>query len=136
MTPIGGTICIGDAAFPTPDGKIHLRWEAVPVPLRECEGGGWYTKGNARTAWILRARAVHKGWFGWALEDSTWKDEPLEDLLKAAILDAYRRYCRPEDGNKVCQCRRGYVSRYDGKCGHCRTTKEQKAHLWNLRRSK
>lgn len=35
--------------------------------------------------------------------------------------------------SRVCKCRRGYVSRYDGKCGHCRSTREQKTHIWKLR---
>jgi hypothetical protein len=29
---------------------------------------------------------------------------------------------------KVCHCGRGYVSAYDGKCGHCRNKKERLAH--------
>lgn len=28
---------------------------------------------------------------------------------------------------KVCKCRKGYVSAWDGKCGHCRTRREQEA---------
>lgn len=28
---------------------------------------------------------------------------------------------------KVCKCGKGYVSKHDGKCGHCRTKKEKKA---------
>ena len=28
----------------------------------------------------------------------------------------------------VCKCGKGYVSSWDGKCGHCRTKKEQKFH--------
>lgn len=32
--------------------------------------------------------------------------------------------------NRVrCKCGKGKVSAWDGKCGHCRTTKEQKAHI-------
>jgi isopentenyldiphosphate isomerase len=31
--------------------------------------------------------------------------------------------------SKVCKCGRGHVSAYDGKCGHCRSTKEQKTHI-------
>lgn len=30
--------------------------------------------------------------------------------------------------SKVCKCGKGYVSAYDGKCGHCRTKKERQAH--------
>lgn len=29
--------------------------------------------------------------------------------------------------NQVCSCGKGYQSKRDGKCGHCRTRKEQKA---------
>jgi hypothetical protein len=36
--------------------------------------------------------------------------------------------------SKVCQCGRGYQSRYDRKCGHCRSTKEQKTHEFKLRK--
>ena len=42
--------------------------------------------------------------------------------------------------SKVCRCKRGYVSAYDGKCGHCRNRREQEAHsrlvnpeLWEAR---
>ena len=28
----------------------------------------------------------------------------------------------------VCSCKRGYVSAYDGKCGHCRNKRERLAH--------
>ena len=35
---------------------------------------------------------------------------------------------------RQCKCKRGYVSRYDGKCGHCRTTREQKTHEFKLRK--
>ena len=31
---------------------------------------------------------------------------------------------------KVCRCGKGYVSQYDGKCGHCRKTKEQKEYVY------
>lgn len=30
--------------------------------------------------------------------------------------------------SRACSCGRGYRSAYDGKCGHCRTRREQKAH--------
>lgn len=40
--------------------------------------------------------------------------------------------------SKVCKCGKGYVSAWDGKCGHCRTKKDklaldkmQKDHLRN-----
>lgn len=33
---------------------------------------------------------------------------------------------------KVCDCKRGYRSAYDGKCGHCRSTKQQKTHQFKL----
>jgi hypothetical protein len=29
---------------------------------------------------------------------------------------------------ETCRCGKGKVSAYDGKCGHCRTRKEQEAH--------
>lgn len=29
---------------------------------------------------------------------------------------------------KVCNCGRGYQSKYDGKCGHCRTRREKAEH--------
>lgn len=29
---------------------------------------------------------------------------------------------------KVCKCGKGYVSAYDGKCGHCRTKREVLEH--------
>jgi len=29
----------------------------------------------------------------------------------------------------VCQCGKGYVSAYDGKCGHCRSGREQRLHI-------
>lgn len=29
--------------------------------------------------------------------------------------------------DKVCKCKRGYVSVWDDKCGHCRTRKEREA---------
>ena len=32
--------------------------------------------------------------------------------------------------HETCKCGRGKVSKYDGKCGHCRTRKEQKTHQW------
>jgi len=32
----------------------------------------------------------------------------------------------------TCPCGAGKVSAYDGKCGHCRTKKEKKAHQWKL----
>lgn len=30
--------------------------------------------------------------------------------------------------HKVCKCGRGYYSRFDGKCGHCRTKAERRLH--------
>lgn len=30
--------------------------------------------------------------------------------------------------DKQCKCGKGHVSQWDGKCGHCRTKKEQKDH--------
>lgn len=34
---------------------------------------------------------------------------------------------------RVCKCGKGYVSAWDGKCGHCRTRRERQAlyHLQN-----
>lgn len=32
----------------------------------------------------------------------------------------------------VCKCGRGKVSKYDTKCGHCRTSKQQKIHQHKL----
>lgn len=32
----------------------------------------------------------------------------------------------------TCKCGRGKMSAYDGKCGHCRSRKEQKAHTQRL----
>jgi hypothetical protein len=34
---------------------------------------------------------------------------------------------------KQCRCKRGLVSRYDDKCGHCRNRREQKSHWHKLR---
>lgn len=34
--------------------------------------------------------------------------------------------------NKQCNCGKGYVSQWDGKCGHCRTKKEQRDHEYAL----
>lgn len=44
--------------------------------------------------------------------------------------------CRPSStpGEYVCRCREGYASRWDGKCGHCRTPPEYKALLAYQRR--
>lgn len=28
----------------------------------------------------------------------------------------------------VCKCGQGYASRFDGKCGHCRSRREHQAH--------
>jgi hypothetical protein len=28
--------------------------------------------------------------------------------------------------SRVCKCKKGYVSAWDGKCGHCRTKREAK----------
>lgn len=30
--------------------------------------------------------------------------------------------------SKQCKCGKGHVSQWDGKCGHCRTKKEQEDH--------
>lgn len=30
--------------------------------------------------------------------------------------------------SRVCRCGKGYVSAYDGKCGHCRTRRERAEH--------
>jgi hypothetical protein len=35
--------------------------------------------------------------------------------------------------SKQCPCGNGYKSRYDGKCGKCRTTREQREHEYKLR---
>lgn len=36
---------------------------------------------------------------------------------------------RKEQGLKlICGCGAGYVSNYDGKCGHCRTRKEKREY--------
>lgn len=34
--------------------------------------------------------------------------------------------------DKQCKCGKGHVSQWDGKCGHCRTKKEQKDHGYVL----
>lgn len=34
--------------------------------------------------------------------------------------------------DKQCKCGKGYVSQWDGKCGHCRTRKEQRDHEYAL----
>lgn len=34
--------------------------------------------------------------------------------------------------NQQCKCGKGYVSQWDGKCGHCRTRKEQRDHEYAL----
>lgn len=34
--------------------------------------------------------------------------------------------------NQQCKCGKGHVSQWDGKCGHCRTKKEQKDHEFTL----
>jgi hypothetical protein len=107
---------------------IFIRWEAALVPLRECEGNGWYTTSHTERGWSFRWKALHKGWFGTKLDDSTWNTKSLEELVEAAVREANRRWCR--QNTHVCRCGKGYVSRYDGKCGHCRTPKEQKAHVW------
>lgn len=31
-----------------------------------------------------------------------------------------------QTGSRVCKCGKGYVSAWDGKCGHCRTKREAK----------
>ncbi len=33
---------------------------------------------------------------------------------------------------KQCKCGKGYISQWDGKCGHCRTKKEQRDHEYAL----
>lgn len=33
---------------------------------------------------------------------------------------------------KQCKCGKGHVSQWDGKCGHCRTKKEQRDHEYAL----
>lgn len=33
---------------------------------------------------------------------------------------------RSATSGQVCKCKRGYVSTWDGKCGHCRTKREAK----------
>ena len=30
--------------------------------------------------------------------------------------------------SQQCKCGKGHVSQWDGKCGHCRTKKEQRDH--------
>lgn len=39
----------------------------------------------------------------------------------------------PQHNHRVCACGQGYASAYDGKCGHCRTRREQKTHWHKLR---
>lgn len=34
--------------------------------------------------------------------------------------------------DKQCKCGKGHVSQWDGKCGHCRTKKEQRDHEYAL----
>lgn len=34
--------------------------------------------------------------------------------------------------DKQCKCGKGHVSQWDGKCGHCRTKKEQRDHAYAL----
>ena len=33
---------------------------------------------------------------------------------------------------ETCKCGKGAASRYDGKCGHCRTPREQKTHTFKV----
>lgn len=33
---------------------------------------------------------------------------------------------------QTCKCKRGKASVYDGKCGHCRSPREQKQHIMAL----
>lgn len=101
IRPIGATIWIGKARNPnkvTGD-DILLRWEAALVPLRECEGGGWYTESRTERGWSFRWKLVHRGWYGSCLDGSTWNTKPLEELLEDAIREAHRVHCkREEDG--------------------------------------
>lgn len=34
--------------------------------------------------------------------------------------------------SKQCKCGKGHVSQWDGKCGHCRTKKQQSDHQFAL----
>lgn len=34
--------------------------------------------------------------------------------------------------NQQCKCGKGHVSQWDGKCGNCRTKKEQRDHEYAL----
>lgn len=126
------TLWVGRAASPnkTTGNDIYLHWKAKLVPLRECEGGGVYTKSRTKIGWAFSYKAAHKNNWSAGFEDSTWHTEDLATLLKRAITDVYTRYCNTTN---VCSCKRGYVSHYDDKCGHCRTRKEQKLHEYKLR---
>jgi hypothetical protein len=130
---ISAVAYIGEATTPNKvtGASIFIQWEAALVPLRECEGGGWYTKSRTETGWSFRWKPVHKGWFGSVLDDSTWNTASLEDLVEKAVREAHRLYCVQTTG--PCRCGKGYVSRHDGKCGHCRTKREAEALKRKLR---
>lgn len=121
------TLWVGRAAHPNnvTGEHIFIEWKAERVPLRECEGGGWYSLSSTKTMWAFSYKAAHKS--SWSIPNT--RDEPLDVLLKRAVLNIYTRHCKTTN---VCACKQGYVSQYDHKCGHCRTPKEQKLHQYKL----
>lgn len=100
LTTIGSIVYVGEATSPNKitGPFIYLRWEAAQVPLRECEGNGWYSKSD-QLGWSFRSKAVHRGWFGSVLDDSTWNTLSLEELIERAIRDVHQRYCRTSRDN-------------------------------------
>lgn len=44
-----------------------------------------------------------------------------------------RRHPTLHPDKPLCACGKGKVSSWDGKCGHCRTDKEQKEYVWRHR---
>lgn len=75
---------------------IFIEWRAKLVPLRECEGGGWYTTSTTRKGWAFSYKAAHKRCWSIGFEDSTWNEEPLADLLKEAVLKIRAQFCAPD----------------------------------------
>jgi hypothetical protein len=99
LSSANGVERIGVVAHPLRNGShfLELHWEAIRLPAKVCEGGGWYSAHPTERRWSFRSWMAHKSRPGWAWPKISDRyesdpDAPLSALACAAVDDAKRRY--------------------------------------------
>lgn len=96
-----GEVVLGRLGSPLRDGSydVIMCWDAVLRPVRECEGGGWYSYSRTHNAWTLRIWLKHKRAPGYAFPKGADEcDADLEATVEryAARMAQPYRFRQPE----------------------------------------